>query len=230
MLQKRKRTTYTPHPNDKRILDRITDIVEYTKVAKRLRKRRKKLCRDCDFGGQRLIRAKTLVDKSRGRRSLSRKNYTNNNVRSLRRTGKAPGPAMVPFKAPGPAMIPFKGSVAKKNGATKEGDHTDSDFEDETRERIKLIAQLKKKELRHRQAAGRDYACFTDKRDDPDRLTWDEFTTLYHHKMDHAQQSDMINYRKKLDRERASKLAARSRLNKKNRRKHKKRRKKKCLQ
>jgi hypothetical protein len=58
------------------------------------------------------------------------------------------------------------------------------------------------------------YGTFADKRDDPDRLSWDEFKQLHSKDMDFAQEKEMGEYRKRLDEERDAKLKASRRARK----------------
>jgi hypothetical protein len=58
------------------------------------------------------------------------------------------------------------------------------------------------------------YGTFADKRDDPDRLTWDEYKQLHSKDMDFAQEKEMGEYRKRLDEERDLKLKASRRARK----------------
>jgi hypothetical protein len=71
------------HPDDAIILRKISDPVERMRVAKKLRKRRKKMYRDRDFGGAGLVRGKSTKLLIQGRHTTRTDLSANNTLTQL---------------------------------------------------------------------------------------------------------------------------------------------------
>lgn len=228
------------HPDDAVILAKIDDPVEKMKVAKKLRKRRKKMYRDRDFGGPAMGRGRTTKLLSQGRHTTRTDLSANNTLTQIEaaKNRKLPGATMPKEVQQQLELDRLREETAQtmldmqNAGIVDEGGGADQMLELEKlqpgdidpvtgkeldindielmkirakQERLKPLLQ---KEERHKQTGGRSYARFADKRDDPDRLTWDEFMQLHKGDMDFGQMQEMGEYRKRLDEERERKLKA----------------------
>ena len=228
------------HPDDAIILRKISDPVERMKVARKLRKRRKKMYRDRDFGGAALGRARTLKYLGQGRHTTRTDLSANNTLTQLEQAKNRvlPG-ATIPadvaqqleldrlreetaqtvldMQSAGIDVDVGGADAAAALANLKPGDidpATGKELDINDIELMKIKAEqarlqpLLVKEARHKQTGGRTYATFADKKNDPDRLTWDEYKELHAKDMDFGQQKEMAVYRQRLDEEREDKLRA----------------------
>ena len=243
------------HPDDAIILAKISDPIERLKVARRLRKRRKKLYRDRDFGNSAMQRGRSLKYLGQGRHTSRTDLSANDTLTQLEaaRNRVLPG-AVIPddvkrklelqrareeaaqtqLELQAAGIVPTEaaddddlkvGSIDPVTG--KELDINDIELR-KIRAQQQRLKPLLEKEKKHKQTGGRSYERFADKRDDPDRLTWDEFKQLHQKDMDFGQKKEMGEYRKRLDEEREEKLRA-SRLARKQSKKELKAKRKKLL-
>lgn len=239
------------HPDDMTTLLKVTDPIERMKVAKRLRRRRKKMYRDRDFGGAAMGRARTMKNLSQGRHTTRTDLSANNTLTQIEaaKNRVLPGasiPALVKKKLDAErlkeealhAMLEMDNSPALSSAdQLKEGQidpltGKELDINDiqlaKMKEEQEKLKPLLKKEVMHRQTGGRSYTRFADKRDDPDRLTWDEFKKLHGKEMEYGQKKEMNEYRKQLDADRKRKLKdARKMANQEKRKRRKAKRKRK---
>ena len=161
----------------------VPNAEEKAAMEKRLKKRRKGMYRDQDFGiGSGIAKATSLVDRSQGRSAGGRDFTQQDRV----------GPTATVSKG---AVLP---SHLRRQRAAEGGD---GGADDE-------LAKLKAKEKGHLQTGGRSYASAADKFNDPNRLTWDEFKKLHGDEMEFRQDQakDTEKYRKQLDADRDQRL------------------------
>jgi hypothetical protein len=205
------------------------------RVAKKLRKRRKRMYRDRDFGGPAMGRARTLKDLSQGRATTRTDLSANNTLTQIEAAKHRVLPsALLPEtvktqlqlererEEAAQAMLELQGAEAAAAAAALAGELKEGDIDPETGKVLDIndielrkiraeqarLAPLQKKEERHQRTGGKNYVRMADKVNDPDRLTWDEFRKLHAKDMGFGQDKEMGEYRKRLDEEREHKLHA----------------------